>query len=70
MSNQTETDEIKYAIHIENACNDNGGEYFDLPNFNEDAMPGARWAAVCKALEQSGWPVGVGDIIKVVPKHD
>ena len=61
---------MKYAIHIENACNDNGGEYFDLPNFNPDAMPGARWAAVCKALEQSGWPVDVGDIIKVVPQHN
>ena len=66
MNPQTETEDVKYAIHIENASDGNSGLYFPLPNFHPDAMPGARWAAVCKALERSGWPVGAGDIIRVI----
>ena len=64
MSKQTETEDVKYAIQIENVAR--GVVFFNLSHFHPDAMPGARWDAICKALKQSGWPVGVGDIIKVV----
>ena len=64
MSKQTETEDVKYAIQIENVAR--GVVFFNLPHFHPDALPVDRWASIIDALSQSGWPIGVGDIIKVV----